>query len=155
LIRSALDVNPGDQTFVLMTFLAPNVDYIDTGVRKVTRTPPMSDETFGASLTRNVGERVLRLRRRANLTQAALAGMIGVGRTSVTNLEAGRQMPPLSVLLRVSVALNVELRDLIPLREELQQGEPRTVPLELGGHAHNMSPKTAELVESFWKEKAQ
>jgi transcriptional regulator with XRE-family HTH domain len=42
------------------------------------------------------------------MTQADLADRVGLGRTSITNLENGEQNPPLSVLPLLARALGVE-----------------------------------------------
>ena len=48
----------------------------------------MSDET---AFNRAFGRRIARRRRERGLSQEKLAGLIGLARTSVTNIEAGRQ----------------------------------------------------------------
>jgi transcriptional regulator with XRE-family HTH domain len=69
-------------------------------------------------LYRLVGERV-RLRRTGRLTQVKLAQMVRIARTSLTNLERGKQRLPLHLLLRIADALNCELADLMPGSSEL------------------------------------
>ncbi|WP_431728648.1 helix-turn-helix domain-containing protein [Verrucosispora sp. TAA-831] len=54
-----------------------------------------------------LGQRVRLLRAERGLTQRELAEAIGLARTSVTNLEAGRQEIGLPVLLRLAAALGV------------------------------------------------
>lgn len=59
------------------------------------------------------GAAVRRLRERRAITQAELAERVGLGRTSMTNLERGRQNPPLSLLPELARALGVTAIDLI------------------------------------------
>lgn len=59
------------------------------------------------------GATVRRLRERRSLTQAQLAARVGLGRTSVTNLERGKQNPPLSLLPELARALGVSASDLV------------------------------------------
>lgn len=69
-------------------------------------------------LYRLLGQKIA-ARRQGLLTQAQLAAAIGVSRTSVTNLENGRQHPPLHQLVRIAEALDCELVDLLPSRADL------------------------------------
>jgi transcriptional regulator with XRE-family HTH domain len=66
-----------------------------------------------------VGERVRAHRK--DLTQQKLADLIGVKRTSITNLERGRQNVPLHFLLRLARALGCEMGELLPAPEELEE----------------------------------
>lgn len=59
------------------------------------------------------GAAVRRLRERRTITQAELAERVGLGRTSMTNLERGRQNPPLSLLPDLARALGVTTTELI------------------------------------------
>lgn len=69
-------------------------------------------------LYRLLGERV-RARRTGRLTQVKLAQMVCVARTSLTNLERGKQRLPIHLLMRIADALDCELADLMPSRSEL------------------------------------
>jgi len=61
----------------------------------------------------NLGFCVKSLRTARNLTQQALSMMIGLNRTSITNIELGKQDTPLSTIVRISCALDCELSDLL------------------------------------------
>jgi transcriptional regulator with XRE-family HTH domain len=60
------------------------------------------------------GRRVRLARRRAHLSQAALGRLTGMNRTSITNIEAGRQRIPLHLLITFATALDVEPMELLP-----------------------------------------
>lgn len=61
-----------------------------------------------------LGQRVRALRRGCGWTQAQLGDAIGLSRTSVTNIEAGRQGDiPVTVLARLAAALGVRVGDLL------------------------------------------
>lgn len=47
------------------------------------------------------------------MTQGDLAERVGLGRTSMTNLEGGRQNPPLSILPELASALGVSPSELL------------------------------------------
>jgi len=76
-------------------------------------------------LYRLIGERVRA--RRGTLTQSQLADRVGLGRTSITNLESGSQRMPLHYLARIADALGCDVRDLLPSRQELAGGDTQVV----------------------------
>jgi transcriptional regulator with XRE-family HTH domain len=81
-----------------------------------------------------VGRRVQK-RRKGRYSQEELADLIGVSRTSITNLERGRQRIPLHQVAGIAHALGCEISDLLPTLEELgppqatesRSEEPRVV----------------------------
>jgi|GEM_PF-2308982 len=82
------------------------------------------------SMYRDVGKLVRAHRRKRKLSQATLAQQVGHTRTSVTNIEAGRQRIPLDVLFSMASALHVDIRELLPvgvtsLPPDLQKKIPR------------------------------
>jgi len=61
--------------------------------------------------------RILRQRRSdASLTQDELANKIGLVRTSITNMELGKQNVSLHLLFQLADALGIQARDLLPVR---------------------------------------
>ena len=68
-----------------------------------------------------VGQRIrdLRNQRTPKLTQARLASLLEVERTSVTNIENGTQRPPLAFLYRLSLELNAPLAEILPTTDEV------------------------------------
>ena len=94
-----------------------------------------------------VGERVRRHRESLHMSQEVLGDRIGRARTTVSNFEAGRQKLPLHQLLLIAMALDVELRDLIPAREELDH--PGTIPVQVGRTSVNVPPEAAKLIEGI------
>ncbi len=63
---------------------------------------------------RSLGERIKEARTAAKIKQEDLAKILGLKRTSVVNIEKGRQRAPLHTLLELAFFLNVELDSLIP-----------------------------------------
>ena len=64
-----------------------------------------------------IGARVRHARqRRGCATQIGLAQAVGLTPASITNLEAGRQRPPVHVALLIAQALEVPVGDLLPSR---------------------------------------
>jgi transcriptional regulator with XRE-family HTH domain len=75
-----------------------------------------------------VGRRVRMAREAAGLTQDALADQVELSRTSVTNIEKGRQKIALHTLCRVASAVGVEPASLLPSGEQDEPGHT--------GHKH-------------------
>lgn len=70
------------------------------------------DEEVSELLAR-VGSRVKTLREGMGMTQARLARQVGWTRSSIANLEAGRQSPPLVVAVSLAHALGTSVADLV------------------------------------------
>jgi transcriptional regulator with XRE-family HTH domain len=60
-----------------------------------------------------VGQNVRRLRLAANLSQEAVAELMGVDRAYVSALELGKRNPTIITLWQVAEALQVRLADLV------------------------------------------
>lgn len=67
-----------------------------------------------------IGTRIGKFRHDLGLTQEALAGEIGVTRTTISNLEKGRQFLPLAQLYAIAEVLGRSITEIIPLREEVE-----------------------------------
>lgn len=67
-----------------------------------------------AQYYQELGQRIQRVRRQQNLTQENLASLVGLSRTSVVNIERGRQKVLAHILVRLAAALKVGLADLAP-----------------------------------------
>lgn len=100
-----------------------------------------------------VGERVCQARKAAGLSQGTLAMQVRVSRTSIVNIELGRQRAPLSLLWTIATELKVDLASLIPRHHELaQRGEPVQLDAETVHTieaAANHDPATKRLLADF------
>ncbi len=61
------------------------------------------------------GQRVRNARRAAGLSQLALADQVQLSRTSICNIEAGRQHVSIALLYRMATALSTNPASLLPL----------------------------------------
>jgi transcriptional regulator with XRE-family HTH domain len=61
-----------------------------------------------------VGKRISRIRLDRNITQESLAAAVHLTRTSITNIERGRQKLPLYTLALIAELLDVEYSVLLP-----------------------------------------
>ena len=66
------------------------------------------------ALYRAFGRQLSKARRTAGLTQEELGKRVGLGRTSITNIEAGTQRVPLHVAFQFARATGVSIGDLLP-----------------------------------------
>lgn len=62
----------------------------------------------------SLGQRLRRARESAGMTQETLARALGLSRTSVTNLERGRQPLQVHLLVEAAKILSVEVTTLLP-----------------------------------------
>jgi transcriptional regulator with XRE-family HTH domain len=61
-----------------------------------------------------IGQKVKDARERCGLTQEELASQISLSRTSITNIEKGRQKIMLHTLIEIAIALSVTADSLLP-----------------------------------------
>jgi transcriptional regulator with XRE-family HTH domain len=76
---------------------------------------------------RGVGRKIRQTRENQRLSQDSLAQRLGISRTSMVNIEAGRQRAPLHVLWQIAELLQTKLILLIPSPEELLAPQNTTV----------------------------
>jgi transcriptional regulator with XRE-family HTH domain len=100
-------------------------------------------EMSETALYRLIGERVKARRLALEMSQSQLADAIGMLRTSISNIEAGRQKTPIHVLYKICGVLGVEATELLPNLEEINQ--LLTVP--------QVPPKTAEVIKRIQTER--
>lgn len=79
--------------------------------------PPDRMHLMDDRLYRLFGSRVRELREEKNVTQDELAKRVDLSRTSITNIERGRQRVLLHQMMEIAVALDAKPTDLIPTAE--------------------------------------
>lgn len=92
----------------------------------------------------------LRLAKEPKLTQAGLADLLGVKRTSITNIEKGEQRIPLHVLYTLCAKLSVQISDVIPLVEDVVD-QPSDTTSRKPNQSTGVPPKTAALIRNLSK----
>src|SRR5713101_1965450 len=65
-------------------------------------------------LYRALGQRIREARKAKNLRQAQLASAVGLTRTSITNIETGRQPVAVHILCGIADALGIPVTNLLP-----------------------------------------
>lgn len=61
-----------------------------------------------------IGSSIVSKRKELGLTQIELANRIGMSRTSIVNIEKGRQYPPVHLLWEISYALDAKPAEILP-----------------------------------------
>ncbi len=108
------------------------------------------DET---TLYRHIGDAIRDRRHDRGWTQGQVAEAAGVLRTSVANVEAGRQRAPLHLIYRICAALNLEVGRVLP-RVAQVAGTPN-IPVELGQTVVDLPPKGAEFLRELWEAQSE
>jgi len=75
-----------------------------------------------------LGIRIKEAREQARVTQDQLAAAVGLSRTSITNIERGRQGVQVSTLVNISRTLGKSVADLIP---DYDMAEAESLPEKL------------------------
>lgn len=107
-------------------------------------------------LYRRIGERLKHRREELGLKQGQLAEAVGLLRTSITNIESGRQRPPIHLLYALCAALNLEAADVLPASEEMSR--PITVPVgeivkgRVGGGITDVPQRSAAILQQLLSE---
>jgi transcriptional regulator with XRE-family HTH domain len=87
-------------------------------------TSSVGKQDFEKSFYLVFGAMLARARKRRNVSQEALAKELGLTRTSVTNIEKGRQPLQLHSLYLLAQSLKVEVKDLLPSPAALEVSQP-------------------------------
>lgn len=101
---------------------------------------------------RKIGKRIAELRKSKNITQMALADMMGISFQAVSNWERGESMPDISKLGELSEIFGVSIDDILcnkraaEIVEEISAGEKPSdiTPEELTEAVPLMAPEQAE-----------
>jgi transcriptional regulator with XRE-family HTH domain len=86
-----------------------------------------SEEALSELYT-SIGAKVRRARNRRGWTQLELARAVGLSKYSITNVEAGRQRPPVHMALLIAMALDVPVDELLPSGPEPEKLAASTGP---------------------------
>jgi transcriptional regulator with XRE-family HTH domain len=93
-----------------------------------------------------IGERVRRIResQTPRMNQDDLARILELKRTSITNIERGKQKISLDCLYRFCDRFGVSIQEFIPPVSDVAHGDERSI--VVGGESHEVGAKTASLV---------
>lgn len=77
--------------------------------------------SFNSVLSLMVGEKIKLRREVFGISQSQLADKINIGRSSISNIEKGRQLPPLSLMYHICNQLNVDIQSIMPTYSEIAE----------------------------------
>ena len=75
---------------------------------------------FNSVLYQILGARLKARREQLGINQVDLGDRAGIGRTSISNIEQGRQKPPLSVIYKICKVLDSDIQNILPTYTEIQ-----------------------------------
>jgi transcriptional regulator with XRE-family HTH domain len=96
----------------------------------------------GAEVYRLIGESIARRRGQLRISQASLAQAVRLTRTSISNIEQGRQRMLIHTLIEIATALKVEPAELLPSTKE-------AAPMNI---SRNVSASERAIVEAILRE---
>lgn len=97
------------------------------------------------ALYREFGRLVRERRKATSMSQATLAGHVGLSRTSITNIELGRQHLSLHMLFVFAKVLGVEPKMFLPDKKFLRGGKV------LRFDSKHVSPKIAQDLKGLYE----
>jgi DNA-binding XRE family transcriptional regulator len=102
-----------------------------------------------SKLYTTLGERILRLRRMQSplMSQQRLAEILGLTRTSVTNIESGKQKVTLDTIYKLCETFGIQVSDLMPTLSDVSRPADQSV--VVGGQSYALSSKTADSVKRY------
>lgn len=109
---------------------------------------------FSSILYQILGERIKAQRESKKMNQSDLGDKVGIGRTSISNIEKGRQKPPLSVIYKICHELDLEVYSVLPTYIEIQENiQPKENPLKLYYDKYNLNEDMQKEIDSLFKKK--
>ena len=73
-----------------------------------------------------LGEKIRQTRDKRNISQGTMAQAVGLSRTSITNIEKGRQPIQVHVLVKIAETLNVNLNAFLATEQSQDQKDKKT-----------------------------
>lgn len=104
-------------------------------------------------LYEQIGDRLRTRRREFDLTQSEVAETAGLLRTTIANIEAGRQRVSLHVLYKLCTILNLEVTEILPATTEIVA--PLTPAVSIEEQLQNVPPKAAALVKRLLSDESR
>jgi len=76
---------------------------------------------FNSVLYKILGNRIKNRREDLKINQTDLGEKVGIGRSSITNIENGRQKPPLSIIYKICRELDIDVHTILPTYGEVEE----------------------------------
>lgn len=110
---------------------------------------------FNSTLYQILGNRIKTRREEIRLNQNELGEKAGVGRTSISNIEQGRQKPPLSVIYNICHALDIDIHSVLPSYNEIHNAMTPESKTGFDSYydIYSVDEKTQRTIENLFKTK--
>ena len=96
-----------------------------------------------------LGERIRFYRKAKNITQVELAEKLGVASRYISNIEQGYRKPLLDTLINICNYFEVELTDVLPLREEKEPNPKDELIYEISAKCRDLEIAQIGLVKKM------
>lgn len=102
-----------------------------------------------------LGLKIKFFRSSKKLSQTDLASKLKLSRTSIVNIEQGKQHPPLHLLFQIAECLSIDIHNLIPTMEALsavteQESADKSIAGDLESFLGRQEDKYKETLEGFF-----
>lgn len=77
-------------------------------------------KNFSSILYQMLGNKIKSRREELEMNQSELGEKVEIGRASISNIEKGRQKPPLSVIYKICHELNLDVHSILPTYVEIE-----------------------------------
>lgn len=94
-----------------------------------------------------IGARLKDRRVELNLTQEQLASRVGFERTSITNIEKGRQRLSLHALYDICSVLQIEAREIVPISVDVHMRDQGALADGFKGDKENAPSEATDLIK--------
>ncbi|MFK7060263.1 helix-turn-helix transcriptional regulator [Flavobacterium oreochromis] len=111
---------------------------------------------FNSMLYKLLGGRIKTRREELEMNQSLLGEKSKIGRASISNIEKGRQKPPLSVIYRICHELDIDVHSVLPTYKEIEaavEAEGGHSSLKLYLEKANLDENLQKEIDSLFKDK--
>lgn len=111
-------------------------------------------DSFNSVLSKMIGQKIKAKREQIGFNQTELSLKVEIGRSSISNIEKGKQLPPISLLYQICYHLEIDIQSLLPIYsdilEELNKTDP-SLNIEMLLKEQGASDSTISVVNDFYK----
>lgn len=108
---------------------------------------------FNSALYKILGIRIKNRREELRINQNDLGEMVGIGRTSISNIEQGRQKPPLSIIYKICQKLDIDVHAVLPTYGEIEEtiNSDNSISFKRYYDKFNLDEKTQQELDNLFK----
>ena len=101
-----------------------------------------------SDLYKDIGSKIRDTRKAKGFTQQFLADKMNVERTSITNLENGKQRPPLHFIYELCNFLDADICKILPSNKQQKENQEK-IEINSATRSIGVSKKTYDLIEKI------